>query len=49
MLPEENLGPEPDKNYSGNWLVVAMKHSFGRREYTTTMELVKDGSGVGYG
>ena len=47
--PEDARGPEEDKHYSGNWLIVAIKHSFQKRSYTMTMELVKDGSGVSYG
>ena len=26
--PEGNRGPEEDKHYSGNWLIVAIKHTF---------------------
>jgi hypothetical protein len=48
-LPEGELGPREDKNYSGNWLIVAIKHTFQKRGYTMTVELVKDGSGVSYG
>ena len=47
--PEGNRGPEEDKHYSGNWLIVAIKHTFLKRGYNMTMELVKDGSGVSYG
>ncbi len=47
--PEDERGREEDKHYSGNWLIVAIKHTFGKRNYTMTMELVKDGSGVSYG
>jgi hypothetical protein len=39
--PKSN-GKEPDKFYSGKYLITALKHSISMGSFTTTLEIVKD-------